>query len=57
MHMDGHIRQLGAVAIGILQTIQIFAYLIFFEPKLMLIDESDAHLHSNRQERLIEALE
>ncbi len=57
VHMDGHKRPLETAATGILQTIQIFAYLIFFEPKLMLIDEPDAHLHPNRQERLIEALE
>lgn len=40
-----------------LQVVQIFAYLILFEPKVMLIDEPDAHLHPNKQERLIEALE
>ncbi len=57
VHMDGDKRPLETAATGILQTIQIFAYLIFFEPRLMLIDEPDAHLHPNRQERLIEALE
>lgn len=57
VQMDGYKRPLETAATGILQTIQIFAYLIFFEPKLMLIDEPDAHLHPNRQERLIEALE
>ena len=40
-----------------LQVVQIFAYLIMFEPKVMLIDEPDAHLHPDKQERLIEALE
>ncbi|WP_235389921.1 ATP-dependent nuclease [Pseudomonas oryzihabitans] len=57
VQMDGYKRPLETAATGILQTIQIFAYLIFFEPRLMLIDEPDAHLHPNRQERLIEALE
>jgi hypothetical protein len=41
----------------LLQVIQIFAYLILFEPKIMLIDEPDAHLHPDKQERLIETLE
>jgi predicted ATPase len=53
----GQERPLETAATGILQVVQIFAYLILFEPKVMLIDEPDAHLHPNRQERLIEALE
>jgi energy-coupling factor transporter ATP-binding protein EcfA2 len=40
-----------------LQVIQIFAYIVYFRPKLVLIDEPDAHLHPDKQERLIEALE
>jgi len=50
-------RPLETAATGVLQVIQIFAYLILFEPKVMLIDEPDAHLHPNKQERLIESLE
>lgn len=50
-------RPLETAATGLLQVIQIFAYLILFEPKIMLIDEPDAHLHPDKQERLIEALE
>lgn len=50
-------RPLESAATGILQVIQIFAYLILFRPKLILIDEPDAHLHPDKQERLIEALE
>jgi len=48
---------LETAATGILQVVQIFAYLMLFEPKIMLIDEPDAHLHPDKQERLIEALE
>jgi ABC-type lipoprotein export system ATPase subunit len=48
---------LEAAATGVLQVIQIFAYLILFRPKLLLVDEPDAHLHPDKQERLIEALE
>lgn len=53
----GSIRPLEMAATGILQVVQIFAYLILFKPKIMLIDEPDAHLHPDKQERLIEALE
>jgi ABC-type lipoprotein export system ATPase subunit len=50
-------RSLETAATGVLQVVQIFAYLILFRPKLLLIDEPDAHLHPDKQERLIEALE
>ncbi len=55
--LGGQERPLETAATGVLQVVQIFAYLILFEPKVMLIDEPDAHLHPDRQERLIEALE
>lgn len=48
---------LEAAATGVLQVIQIFAYLVLFKPKILLVDEPDAHLHPDKQERLIEALE
>jgi ABC-type cobalamin/Fe3+-siderophores transport system ATPase subunit len=48
---------LEAAATGVLQVIQIFAYLILFRPRILLVDEPDAHLHPDKQERLIEALE
>jgi energy-coupling factor transporter ATP-binding protein EcfA2 len=41
----------------VLQVVQIFAYLILVRPKLVLIDEPDAHLHPDKQERLVEVLE
>lgn len=53
----GQSRPLETAATGVLQVVQIFAYLILFEPRIMLIDEPDAHLHPDKQERLIEALE
>jgi predicted ATPase len=55
--LDNQDRPLETAATGLLQVIQIFAYLILFEPKIMLIDEPDAHLHPDKQERLIEILE
>ena len=42
---------------GVLQVIQIFSYLILFRPSALLIDEPDAHLHPDRQEKLIRAIE
>ncbi|MEZ0245647.1 MAG: ATP-dependent endonuclease [Methylophilaceae bacterium] len=53
----GSSQTLETAATGILQVVQIFAYLILFRPKLLLVDEPDAHLHPDKQERLIEALE
>ena len=55
--LQGVKRPLENAATGILQVVQIFAYLVLFKPKLLLIDEPDAHLHPDKQERLIEALE
>jgi predicted ATPase len=55
--LDSQSRPLETAATGLLQVIQIFAYLILFEPKIMLIDEPDAHLHPDKQESLIETLE
>ncbi len=42
---------------GFLQIVQIFAYLLYFKPKLLLVDEPDAHLHPSKQQSLIRALD
>ena len=42
---------------GILQVTQIFAYVLLFEPALLLVDEPDSHLHPSRQKSLGAALE
>jgi len=55
--LSGDSRPLESAATGVLQVVQIFAYIVFFQPKVLLIDEPDAHLHPDKQERLIEALE
>lgn len=41
---------------GLLQVIQIMAYSIYFQPKLLLLDEPDEHLHPNNQILLCKAL-
>ena len=46
-------KPLELAGIGFLQVIQIFAYLVYFRPALLLVDEPDAHLHPTAQERLV----
>lgn len=41
---------------GVLQAIQIFSYINLFEPKLLLLDEPDSHLHPNNQKALAQEL-
>ncbi len=41
---------------GLLQSIQILAYLHLFSPKLIIIDEPDSHLHPNNQRLLCSLL-
>lgn len=41
---------------GVLQAIQIFAYVNLFGPRLLLLDEPDSHLHPNNQKLLAQAL-
>lgn len=49
-------KPLELAGIGFLQIIQIFAYLVYFRPVLLLVDEPDAHLHPTAQERLVTVL-
>jgi len=42
---------------GVLQAIQIFAYITLFEPQVLLLDEPDSHLHPNNQSLLARALQ
>ncbi|MFB2531274.1 ATP-binding protein [Paracoccus sp. p3-h83] len=49
-------KPLELAGIGFLQVIQIFSYLIYFRPVLLLVDEPDSHLHPTAQERLVRVL-
>ncbi len=49
-------KPLELAGVGYLQVIQIFAYLIYFRPAMLLVDEPDAHLHPTTQERLVPVL-
>lgn len=42
---------------GILQVIQIFAYVLLFNPSLLILDEPDSHIHPSGQKELNCALE
>lgn len=41
------------IGTGALQVIQIFSYIEYFSPKLVLLDEPDAHLHPSKQIALV----
>ncbi len=41
---------------GVLQAIQLLAYVTNYQPKLLLLDEPDSHLHPNNQRLLAQAL-
>jgi len=54
--IDGMSKPIELVGTGYLQLIQIFCYVLLFEPGVLLIDEPDIHLHPHVQERLVEVL-
>ncbi len=49
-------KPLELAGIGFLQVIHIFAYFVYFKPRLLLADEPDSHLHPDRQEKLINVM-
>lgn len=49
---SGRTYPIDTCGTGLLQTIQIFAYVNLFSPKLLLLDEPDSHLHPNNQKQL-----
>lgn len=53
---DGIYYPIDLAGTGILQSIQISAYINYFEPKLLLLDEPDSHLHPNNQKTLVNLL-
>jgi energy-coupling factor transporter ATP-binding protein EcfA2 len=52
----GRSTPLELLGTGYLQLIQIFCYILLFNPKILLIDEPDIHLHPSVQEKLAEIL-
>lgn len=49
-------RPLELAGIGYLQVLQIFTYLVYFRPVVLLVDEPDAHLYPVAQELLVRVL-
>lgn len=49
-------RALDLVGTGLLQAIQLIAYVSNYEPKVLLLDEPDAHLHPSNQRLLADTL-
>ncbi|MGC2423324.1 MAG: AAA family ATPase [Nitrospirota bacterium] len=54
--INGHNRPIELIGTGYLQLIQIFSYILLFEPGILLIDEPDIHLHPTVQENLVKVL-
>jgi len=47
---------LDSIGTGLLQAIQVFAYIEYFNPSLVLLDEPDAHIHPTKQKLLASQL-
>ncbi|WP_456462677.1 AAA family ATPase [Reichenbachiella sp.] len=47
---------LDSVGTGVLQTMQIFAYMEYFSPQILLLDEPDSHLHPTKQRLLAQEI-
>jgi predicted ATPase len=47
---------LDSVGTGLLQVIQIFAYIEYFNPRIILLDEPDSHIHPTKQKLLAQEL-
>lgn len=47
---------LDSVGTGLLQVIQIFAYIEYFDPRIILLDEPDSHIHPTKQRLLANEL-
>jgi energy-coupling factor transporter ATP-binding protein EcfA2 len=54
---NGRICPVELVGTGVLQALQIFSYVTLFEPRLLLLDEPDSHLHPDNQVFLASALQ
>lgn len=47
---------IDSMGTSVLQIIQMLSYIILFEPKMIILDEPDAHLHPNNQKKIIDLL-
>lgn len=56
VELNGSSRPLELVGTGFLQLMQIFTYILLFEPGVLLVDEPDIHLHPTAQGKLVQVL-
>lgn len=56
VNADGISLPIDSVGTGLLQTIQIFAYIEFFSPRILLLDEPDSHVHPTKQHLMAKEL-
>lgn len=58
VHVSEHGLELplDSVGTGLLQVMQIFAYIEYFNPRIILLDEPDAHIHPTKQKLLAREL-
>lgn len=54
--IDGKNYPVDAAGTGVLQTLQILSYINLYQPKILILDEPDSHLHPNNQRLLAEKL-
>lgn len=54
--LNGSRKPIELAGTGYLQLIQIFCYVLLFNPGVLLIDEPDIHLHPHIQEKLVRVL-
>ena len=54
--LEGSTKPIELAGTGYLQLIQIFCYVLLFNPGMLLIDEPDIHLHPHVQEKLVRVL-
>ncbi len=54
--LSGSTKPIELAGTGYLQLIQIFCYVLLFDPGVLLIDEPDIHLHPHVQEGLVRVL-
>lgn len=55
--LDGVSLPIDSSGTGVLQAIQILAYIGLYEPRILILDEPDSHLHPNNQRKLVNLLD
>jgi hypothetical protein len=53
---NGKKLPIDSAGTGVLQAVQILSYVNLYKPKILILDEPDAHLHPNNQRRLAQML-